>query len=93
MEEPIANSSMLVLPMRTAPASRSRRVTVDSYGGYQPSRIFDPQVVGVADGGEQVLDRDRHAGQRAERLARRPPAVDVARLRQRVFRRSRAGTP
>ena len=38
------------------------------------------------DGGEQVLDRDRHAGQRAERLARRPPAVDVARLRQRVLR-------
>src|SRR5215472_6897991 len=46
VEEPIANSSMLVLPMRTAPASRSRRVTVDSYGGYQPSRIFEPQVVG-----------------------------------------------
>ena len=47
VEEPIANSSMLVLPMRIAPASRSRRVTVDSYGGYQPSRIFEPQVVGI----------------------------------------------
>src|SRR3984957_20220752 len=38
---------MLVLPMRMAPASRSRPVTVDSYGGYQPSRIFDPQVAGA----------------------------------------------
>src|SRR5215469_12991514 len=47
VEEPIANSSMLVFPMRTAPAPRSRRVTVDSYGGTQPSRIFDPHVVGI----------------------------------------------
>src|SRR5579863_4124053 len=47
VEEPIANSSMLVLPIRTAPASRSRRVTVDSYGGYQPSRILEPQVAGA----------------------------------------------
>src|ERR1700743_3294979 len=38
---------MFVLPMRMAPASRSRLVTVDSYGGTQPSRIFDPQVVGI----------------------------------------------
>ena len=28
-------------------------------------------------GDEHVLDRDRHAGERAERLARRAPAVDV----------------
>src|SRR5580698_9212746 len=38
---------MLVLPMRTAPALRSRCVIVDSYGGTQPSRILDPQVVGI----------------------------------------------
>ena len=31
--EPIANSSMLVLPRMTTPASRSRRTTVASYGG------------------------------------------------------------
>ena len=29
------------------PAARSRAVTVASYGGRQPSRIFDPQVVGM----------------------------------------------
>ena len=43
----MANSSMLVLPRITTPASRSRRTTVASYGGRQPSRIRDPQVVGM----------------------------------------------
>src|SRR5204863_8038216 len=45
VEEPIANSSQLVLPTTIAPA-RSRRVTtVASYGGTNDSRIFDPAVV------------------------------------------------
>src|ERR687887_27673 len=43
VEEPIANSSMFVLPRMTRPASRSRAVTVASYGGRQPSRILDEQ--------------------------------------------------
>src|SRR6478735_11902417 len=47
VDEPIANSSMLVLPRITMSASRSLRVTVASYGGRQPSRIFEPQVVGT----------------------------------------------
>ena len=47
MEEPIANSSMLVLPSSTVPAALSRATTVASYGGRQPSRIFEPQVVGT----------------------------------------------
>src|SRR5919112_5447457 len=46
VDEPIANSSMLVLPRIGRPAARSRATTVASYGGIQPSRIFDPQVVG-----------------------------------------------
>ena len=46
MEEPIANSSMLVLPRIGIPASRSRVTRVASYGGTQPCRIFEPQVVG-----------------------------------------------
>src|SRR3954467_1844403 len=46
VEEPIANSSMLVLPRMGRTASRSLRTTVASYGGIQPSRILDPQVVG-----------------------------------------------
>src|ERR1700754_3552887 len=47
VEEPIANSSMLVLPIITVPASRSRSTIVASYGGCQPSRIFEPAVVGT----------------------------------------------
>src|SRR5215217_7667400 len=47
VEEPIANSSMLVLPRSTVPAVLSRAATVASYGGRQPSRIFDPLVVGT----------------------------------------------
>src|SRR4051812_4206987 len=47
VEEPIANSSMLVLPSSTVPASCSRAATVASYGGRQPSRIRDPLVLGT----------------------------------------------
>ena len=47
MEEPIANSSMLVLPKITMPASSSRWVTVAWYGGHQFCRIREPQVVGA----------------------------------------------
>src|SRR6478672_297035 len=46
VDEPMANSSRLVLPTNTAPASRRRVTAVASYGGLQPSRIRDPQVVG-----------------------------------------------
>jgi hypothetical protein len=43
----MANSSMLVLPRITMSASSSRWVTVALYGGIQPSKIFEPQVVGA----------------------------------------------
>ena len=49
VDEPIANSSRLVLPTATAPAARNRSTTVASYGGFHPSRIFDEQVVRHAD--------------------------------------------
>ena len=45
--EPIANSSRFVLPTITAPAARKRVTTVASYGGFQPSRIFDEHVVSM----------------------------------------------
>ncbi len=44
--EPIANSSMFVLPSTTRPAACSSRTTVASYGGTQPCSIRDPAVVG-----------------------------------------------
>src|SRR5919107_2825859 len=51
VDEPIANSSMLVLPSSTLPAARSRSTVVALYGGFQPSRIFDAAVVGTPRGG------------------------------------------
>src|ERR1035437_9538288 len=47
VDEPMANSSILVLPTMTPPASTNRVTTVASYGGRQPSRIRDEQVVGT----------------------------------------------
>src|SRR5262247_1118812 len=47
VDDPIANSSMLVLPTMTSPASRIRVMIVASYGGRQCSRILEPQVVGT----------------------------------------------
>src|SRR5262249_14600404 len=45
VEPPIANSSMLVRPTSTAPASRSFVITVASYGARKLSRIRDAHVV------------------------------------------------
>src|SRR3954466_2768133 len=47
VDDPIANSSRLVLPTTIAPAARSRVTTVASYGGRQPSRILEEHVVGI----------------------------------------------
>jgi hypothetical protein len=47
VEDPIANSSRLVLPIRIAPAASSRSTTVAVNGGAHPSRIRDEQVVGM----------------------------------------------
>ena len=44
-DEPIANSSMLVLPIQTIPASSNFLTTVASYGAAKFSSIFDPHVV------------------------------------------------
>ncbi len=48
VEDPMANSSMLVLPRMTTSAAFSFLVRVASYGGTQPSRIFEPTVVGMS---------------------------------------------
>src|SRR3954462_398950 len=47
VDEPMANSSMLVLPRTTMPAARILSTIVASYGGRHPSRIRDPAVVGT----------------------------------------------
>src|SRR6187399_1945080 len=45
VDEPIANSSQLVLPMKTAPAASRRETTVASKGGTNDSRIREDAVV------------------------------------------------
>src|SRR5688572_7867193 len=44
-DEPIANSSQLVLPTMTAPAASSLETAVASYGGMKLSRMRDDAVV------------------------------------------------
>src|SRR5437764_8687837 len=46
-EEPMANSSWLVLPSSGAPASRRLATTVAVYGGRYPSRIREPAWLGT----------------------------------------------
>ena len=45
LEDPIPNWSMLVFPRITASAARKRAITVASYGGTNPFRILEAQVV------------------------------------------------
>src|SRR5574343_2001168 len=46
LDDPMANSSMLVLPSETRPASECiLRITVASYGETKLASIFEPQVV------------------------------------------------
>ncbi len=47
VDEPMANSSILVLPKIIMPASFNFVTTVASYGGRHPSKILEPQVVGT----------------------------------------------
>jgi hypothetical protein len=47
VDDPIANSSQFTLPSTIAPAARKRSTTAPSYGGIQPSRIFEPAVVAM----------------------------------------------
>src|ERR1700729_4207494 len=44
VDEPMANSSQLVLPTQTAPASNNRCTAVPVYGGLNPRRIFEPAL-------------------------------------------------
>ena len=47
VEEPIANSSIFVLPKIIMSFFFKLTTTVESYGGRQPSRILEPHVVGI----------------------------------------------
>ena len=93
VDEPIANSSMLVLPRMTAPASRSRSVMWASYG--RDVALEDPRAGGrlAAAHRDEVLERDGHAEQRMGGRRRRPDrlrAPPPAGRRRRRLRRGRA---
>src|SRR5215470_13926186 len=45
VDEPIANSSMFVLPSTGSPAALHLAATVESVTGMYPDRIFEPAVV------------------------------------------------
>ena len=47
VDEPIANSSVFVLPRSESPASFTRAATVASNTGAYPLRIFEPAVVSI----------------------------------------------
>ncbi len=67
-----ANSVVTVLPTITAPASRSAATLAASRSLRKPANSGEPFSVGHIDGFDDVLDSDRHAVDRRERLARSP---------------------
>ena len=68
---------MLSAPTRMAPAASSRSIKAASRVAGGASRlIFDPASVGRPRDVEQILDRERHAGERTERLAGRAGVID-----------------
>ena len=83
-DDPIANSSQLVLPTMIAPADSSLSTTVASYGGWNVSRILDEAVVRTPHA-QVVLESDRHAGERSERRAGGALLVDQRGARDRAL--------
>ena len=74
-----------VLPMMTAPAARSLATTVASCRGRRPAASGGAELGRIVRGVDDVLDRDRNAVQRAERVAQRAALVERARLRQHML--------
>ena len=89
--KPVAISSgTCVLPMITAPAARSRRTTSESAGCDR--RVAVAAVAGdLARDVDVVLDRDRHAQQRA-RVSPAAAPVGLVGLDQRLLAEARRGT-
>ena len=82
VDDPIANSSRLVLPMMMAPAFSRRSTTVASYGGTKPARIFEDAVVGTPAVHMLSLIATGTPWQRANRRGR----IKCARAIERAFR-------
>ena len=92
VDPPMANSSMFVLPIRTASAAFSRAMTVASYGGRNSLSIRDAQVVGsprVRAG----ASRPPAVRPGADRLAAGPAAINLFRSGHCRARGPREGKP
>ncbi len=76
-------SGIVVDPTMTAPDSSSRSVTGASRCGHTGSTPGAPEAHRHPDAREVLLDGDRYAVQRAERLPARPASLARARRRQR----------
>ena len=76
---------MLTAPSRNVPAASSRSTAVAVAGAIQPLRIFEPHSASLPLRVVHVLVRDRHAVQRAFRLAGRERAVGGLRGLQRIL--------
>ena len=88
VDEPIANSSMLVLPRIGMPAARSRAVDRRVVGRRPALEDLRPAGGGHVGGGEDVLQRQRHPGQRRRQLlAGRDRGVDAGGRGQRLLLR------
>src|SRR4029078_5098253 len=75
-DEPMANSSRVVLPTITAPAFHRFAVTVLSYGGTKPFRMFEAAVVCTPSVQNRSLMASGTPSSRpASPLARRPSAA------------------
>ena len=84
--EPIANSTVRVLPMTMRPASMSRRASVAVIGETRDSQTFEPPVVNPAFDVDDVLERDGHAVEPARRIARPPGGIGLPGRGPRVVR-------
>ncbi len=86
VDEPIAYSSILVLPKRIAPAALS----LADHGGVvrRPESAEHPAAAGrrLALDANHILDGDRNTGQAAELFAGSAPDIDRLGLRQGVLR-------
>ena len=87
------SSGVFVLPTTTQPAARRRSTSGESVAGGRAVGEGGRSAGGDEAGGVlEVLDAERHAGERADVLAPRDALVDRARLGQRRPRRRRRRT-
>ena len=85
VDEPIANSSMFVLPRSRPRVARAARSPSRRRAGATPRACASRRWSGRRLGHEDVLERERHARERAELLPARPAGADGLRGDERAL--------